>query len=55
MSRASKLTLLGTSLFAATTIIFVHSQQKIEKDVSDPCEEPSWLSSTNVLFDLSRS
>ena len=33
MSRASKLTLLGTSLFAATTVIFVHYQQKTEKEV----------------------
>ncbi|KAI0207004.1 cytochrome c oxidase assembly protein [Astrocystis sublimbata] len=32
MSRASKLTLLGTSLFAATTVVFVHFQQKSEKD-----------------------
>ena len=33
MSRASKLTLLGTSIFAASTIIFVHFQQKSEKAV----------------------
>ncbi|KAI1122671.1 cytochrome c oxidase assembly protein [Nemania abortiva] len=33
MSRASKLTLLGTSLFAATTVVFVHFQQKFEKEV----------------------
>ncbi|OAA39076.1 cytochrome c oxidase assembly protein [Metarhizium rileyi] len=32
MSRASKLTLTGTSLFAACTIVFVHFQQKWEKD-----------------------
>ncbi|KAL1853138.1 hypothetical protein VTK73DRAFT_9077 [Phialemonium thermophilum] len=32
MSRASKLTLLGTSLFAATTVIFVHFQQAAEKE-----------------------
>ncbi|KAI8624958.1 cytochrome c oxidase assembly protein [Xylariaceae sp. FL1651] len=32
MSRASKLTLLGTSLFAATTVVFVHFQQKSEKE-----------------------
>ncbi|KAL8349950.1 hypothetical protein RB598_005337 [Gaeumannomyces tritici] len=31
MSRASKLTLIGTSLFATTTVIFVHFQQKTEK------------------------
>ena len=33
MSRASKLTLLGTSLFAASTIVLVHFQQKFEKEV----------------------
>lgn len=33
MSRASKLTLLGTSLFAAGTVTFVHWQQRSEKDV----------------------
>lgn len=32
MSRASKLTLLTTSLMAAGSIVFVHFQQKIEKD-----------------------
>ncbi|KAK0644120.1 hypothetical protein B0T16DRAFT_331311 [Cercophora newfieldiana] len=32
MSRASKLTLLGTSLFAAGTVAFVHYQQKAEKE-----------------------
>ncbi|KAF5122244.1 Protein pet117 [Metarhizium brunneum] len=32
MSRASKLTLAGTSLFAACTIGFVHFQQKWEKE-----------------------
>ncbi|KAI1850393.1 hypothetical protein JX265_002291 [Neoarthrinium moseri] len=31
MSRASKLTLLGTSLFAVTTVVFVHFQQKFEQ------------------------
>ncbi|KAK3682801.1 hypothetical protein B0T22DRAFT_294831 [Podospora appendiculata] len=31
MSRASKLTLMGTSLFAAVTVILVHNQQKWEK------------------------
>lgn len=34
MSRTSKLTLLGTSLFAVTTVVFVHFQQKFEQDVS---------------------
>ncbi len=33
MSRASKLTLLGTSLFAASTVVFVHFQQTFEKEV----------------------
>jgi len=33
MSRASKLTLLGTSLFALSTVVFVHFQQKAEQEV----------------------
>jgi protein PET117 len=33
MSRASKLTLLGTSLFALSTVVFVHYQQKAEQEV----------------------
>jgi protein PET117 len=33
MSRASKMTLLGTSLFAMTTVVFVHFQQKAEQQV----------------------
>ncbi|KAJ4294712.1 hypothetical protein N0V88_004946 [Collariella sp. IMI 366227] len=32
MSRASKLTLMGTSLFALSTVVFVHYQQKAEQD-----------------------
>ncbi|GKT50883.1 protein PET117, mitochondrial [Colletotrichum spaethianum] len=32
MSRASKLTLAATSLFAASTIVIVHFQQKFEKE-----------------------
>ncbi|KAH8684197.1 hypothetical protein BGZ61DRAFT_590247 [Ilyonectria robusta] len=32
MSRASKLTLAATSLFAASTVILVHYQQKFEKE-----------------------
>ncbi|KAI1204451.1 uncharacterized protein F4807DRAFT_447283 [Annulohypoxylon truncatum] len=32
MSRASKLTLAGTSLFAVGTVIVVHFQQKMEKE-----------------------
>ncbi|KAH6842370.1 hypothetical protein B0I37DRAFT_447850 [Chaetomium sp. MPI-CAGE-AT-0009] len=31
MSRASKMTLLGTSLFAMSTVVFVHFQQKAEQ------------------------
>jgi hypothetical protein len=33
MSRAAKLTLLGSSLFAASTIVFVHYAQNAEKAV----------------------
>lgn len=33
MSKASKLTLLGTSLFALGTVVFVHYQQKAEQQV----------------------
>jgi len=33
MSRAAKLTLLGASTFALSTIIFVHFQQRSEKAV----------------------
>lgn len=36
MSRASKFTLLGTSLFAVGTIVMVHFQQQAEKAVRDP-------------------
>ncbi|KAH9885186.1 cytochrome c oxidase assembly protein [Xylariomycetidae sp. FL2044] len=32
MSRASKFTLLGTSAFAVGTVVFVHFQQKFEKE-----------------------
>lgn len=32
-SRGSKIALAGTSLFAVTTIIFVHFQQQAEKNV----------------------
>lgn len=32
-SRSSKLALAGTSLFAVTTIVFVHFQQSAEKSV----------------------
>lgn len=33
MSHASKLTLAGTSLFAVGTVIIVHFQQNMEKEV----------------------
>ena len=36
MSRAAKLTLTGTSLFAVGTIIFVHHAQQAEKAVRLP-------------------
>ncbi|WYZ41946.1 hypothetical protein EsH8_V_000841 [Colletotrichum jinshuiense] len=32
MSKASKITLAATSLFAASTIVIVHFQQKFEKE-----------------------
>lgn len=35
MSRASKLTLLGTSAFAVVTVVFVHFQQDAEKRVGE--------------------
>ncbi len=41
MSRASKLTLLGTSLFAASTVVFVHFQQTFEKEVCARIRLPS--------------
>lgn len=34
MSRASKMTLLGSSLFALGTVVFVHFQQKYEQEVN---------------------
>lgn len=37
MSRASKLTLLGASAFAISTVMFVHYTQSAEKAVSRPC------------------
>lgn len=40
MSRASKLTLLGTSLFALSTVVFVHYQQKAEQEVC-VCQSPA--------------
>ena len=36
MSRAAKMTLLGTSLFAVSTVVFVHYAQQAEKAVSFP-------------------
>jgi hypothetical protein len=41
MSRASKLTLMGTSLFAVGTVVFVHFQQQAEKSVSSPNPSPN--------------
>lgn len=41
-SRGSKLALAGTSLFAVTTIVFVHFQQQAEKSVR-------YLASRHVL------
>jgi protein PET117 len=35
MSRAAKLTLFGTSMFAVGTIVFVHFQQQAEKAVRE--------------------
>ncbi|CAI6099616.1 hypothetical protein V2G26_000550 [Clonostachys chloroleuca] len=32
MSRASKMTMVGSGLFAGATIVFVHFQQKAEKE-----------------------
>jgi len=36
MSRASKLTLAATSLFALSTLVVVHLQQQLEQQVSQP-------------------
>jgi protein PET117 len=40
MSRASKLTLMGTSLFALSTVVFVHFQQKWEQEVCTIHNQP---------------
>lgn len=42
MSRASKLTLAATSLFAVSTIVIVHFQQKFEKEASLPGPYPCY-------------
>lgn len=39
-SRGSKIALAGTSLFAVTTIVFVHFQQQAEKNVRNPATQP---------------
>jgi len=48
MSRASKLTLLGTSVFATATVIFVHYQQKAEKEVR-LCSQPRITTKVPIL------
>lgn len=50
MSRASKLTLLGTSAFALGTVFFVHWQQQSEKEVR--LSSFSLLRSSLPLFSL---
>ena len=42
MSRASKLTLAGTSLIAAGVVVFVHYAQQAEKAVSTILEEEDY-------------
>jgi protein PET117 len=49
MSRAAKLTLAGSSLFAISTIVFVHFQQQAEKAVSYPIFQHKRLTTANVL------
>ena len=44
MSRASKLTLAGTSLGAVVIVVFVHWAQTEEKKVSCPFDEKSMKS-----------
>jgi hypothetical protein len=39
MSRTSKLTLAATSLFAVSTVLIVHIQQKMEKEVCTQLKE----------------
>jgi protein PET117 len=45
MSRAAKLTLAGTSLFALSTIIFVHYSQQAEKAVRF---NPNYITSSSL-------
>ncbi|KAL8388281.1 hypothetical protein RB595_009340 [Gaeumannomyces hyphopodioides] len=56
MSRASKLTLLGTSLFAATTVIFVHFQQKaMHEGVVRDMEQQRIKRERQLDFELQRA
>jgi protein PET117 len=53
MSRAAKLTLVGTSLFAVGTVFFVHFQQQSEKAVcTSPCP-PFYLQYSLAICNIS--
>lgn len=49
-SRGSKLALAGTSLFAVTTIIFVHFQQQAEKSVCSCSSFLSYLEDSTIAI-----
>ncbi|KAK7402499.1 hypothetical protein QQX98_011743 [Neonectria punicea] len=51
MSRASKLTLAATSLFAAGTVFIVHFQQKFEKENSEPGSEANHKFATQAMHE----
>ena len=55
MSRASKLTLAGASLFAITTVIFVHHTQSAEKAVCNTLFYPPIPSASLSFRSLSHS
>ncbi|OHE94232.1 hypothetical protein CORC01_10477 [Colletotrichum orchidophilum] len=57
MSRASKLTLAATSLFAASTIVIVHFQQKFEKEacVVRDIEQQRIKRERQLDFDMQRA
>ncbi|KZL80529.1 cytochrome c oxidase assembly protein [Colletotrichum incanum] len=57
MSRASKLTLAATSLFAASTIVVVHFQQKFEKEarVVRDIEQQRIKRERQLDFDMQRA
>ncbi|CRK28934.1 hypothetical protein BN1708_015397, partial [Verticillium longisporum] len=57
MSRASKLTLMGTSFFALGTIIMVHFQQRSEKQASvlRDMEQQRVKRERQLDFDLQRA